>query len=190
MNDDIRRYLEVLDPHKANLPLLLLDIDGVLNAYQYRPAETETKRGDYTDLNEYSIGTDIGRTFRFWTSPTLIAEINDLHNSGKVEIAWLTTWTHQANRHVSPALGLPYLPVFADCGGRLSDYHWKSRAAVDAAQLGRPIIWIDDAEITPHDRATYRTTGTPHLLIAPDAERGLTRTDMEKVRAFIEQHAP
>lgn len=177
-------YPEVLDSAKAHLPLLLLDIDGVLNAWRYRPAETTLPSGGYEDLAEYDVPADNGRTYRFWTSPSLIADVIALHESHTVEIAWLTTWQHQANRHVSPTLGLPTFPVVADQGGRFSDYHWKSRAAVEALQLERPIIWIDDTEIDDESRRSYEESFVPHLLIAPDDEIGLTRADIANIREF------
>lgn len=177
-------YPESLDPGKAHLPLLLLDIDGVINAWRYRPAETNLPITGYEDLTEYDVPADNGRTYRFWTSPSLLADIIALHESNTVEIAWLTTWQHQANDHVSPTLGLPTFPVAADQGGRFSDYHWKSRAAVEALQLQRSIIWIDDTEIDEDSRRTYAESNVPHLLITPNDQVGLTKADIASIREF------
>lgn len=171
-----------------DLPLMLLDVDGVLNAFQYRPAETDQPADAYTDLHEYDVPTDFGRTYRFWTSPTLIAEIAALHATGTVDIAWLTTWENQANTHAARVLGLPTFPVAATRGGRFSDYYWKARAGLEAMQLGRPVIWIDDTEVTPTEIDAYRESDVPHLLIAPDPAVGLTRTHMDDVRQFIATH--
>jgi len=180
---------EAFDPARAHLPLLLLDIDGVINASNRAFFSTE---GDtHSDVVKYTVFADDGRDYLFWASPTLIAELCDLHESGTVEIAWLTTWQYQANRHVAPALGLPHFPVAADNRLRFSDYHWKRRAAVEALQLGRPIIWIDDDEISGDSRAEYRDSGVPHLLLSPDSTLGLTRAHMADIREFLAfQSAP
>ena len=161
----------------------MLDIDCVINASHHaaRPPGPDA----YPDVAEYLVSTDEGRKFIFWTSPTLIRELCDLHESSTVEIAWLTTWQHQAQRHVSPALGLPEFPVAADSRGRFSDYHWKQQAAEEALQLGRPIIWIDDTEITGEAQAAYRKSSVPYLLVSPDSTLGLTRVHMAEVMEFL-----
>ena len=180
---------EVLDPDKAHLPLLLLDIDGVLNAYKHDPKKAPLPAHAYQDLTSYSVSTVGGRAFTFWTSPTLISEINALDASGTVEIAWLTTWQYQANACVSPVLGLPQFPVAADQGGRFSDYYWKPRAASEALTLDRPIIWIDDVENAESVRKEYEESDIPHLLIAPDSRHGLLPGDIAAVKEFIAHHA-
>jgi hypothetical protein len=174
---------EAFDPARAHLPLMLLDIDGVLNAS--RRALFAEDANTYSDVAQYTVPADDGREFIFWTSPTLIAELCDLHESGAVEIAWLTTWQHQAKQHVAPTLGLPEFPVAADSRGRFSDYHWKQRAAEEALQLGRPVIWIDDTEITGEAQAAYRKSSIPYMLVSPDSTLGLTRVHMAEVREFL-----
>ena len=180
---------DVLDPEKAHLPLLLLDIDGVLNAYLYRPAETVLPDGAYTDLTEHSVTTTDGRAFRFWTSPRLIEALNSLHDNAAVEIAWLTTWQYQANACVSPTLGLPRFPVAA-MQDRLSDYYWKPRAATEALHLGRPVIWIDDVEITQREHEAFAKDGGAHLLIKPNAEYGLLESDLKSIEEFLNLLSP
>jgi len=173
------------DPSLADKPLMLLDIDGVLNAYRYRPAESVLPVGGYEDLTEFDVYVDEDRSYRFWTSPTLISELKEIASSGLVEVAWLTTWENRANLKVCPVLGLPVFPVAAGQYGRFSDYYWKPRAAVEAIELGRPIVWVDDVEIRSTEREAFAESGLPHLLIAPDPEFGLTRGDMSSIRDFI-----
>ena len=58
-------------------PLLLLDVDGVLNAMRW-----ELPPGwEQGVFNGYVLSWD----------PTITARLRDLHESGRVEIQWLTT---------------------------------------------------------------------------------------------------
>ena len=170
------------------LPLLLLDIDGVLNAYGFRPGVTCLPDDGYGDLVELDVPSEDEGVFRFWTSPTLIAELIELATSPRIEVAWLTTWQDQANRHAGPVLGLPSFPVAARTAGE-DDGGWKVQAAVEALRLGRPVIWVDDVEITPSARAAFASSGVPHLLIAPDPEVGLTRAHVASLRRFADAYA-
>src|SRR3712207_9363265 len=74
-------------------PILLLDVDGVLNAARVDlPAGWE--RGTF---NGYVLTWD----------PTITARLRELHVSGRVEIQWLTTWTADADRLLAEPMGLP-----------------------------------------------------------------------------------
>lgn len=177
-----------LDPARAHQPLLLLDIDGVVNAYAYRPGTTALPNDAFTDLQEFPVLTDGGQSFRFWVSPMLVASLLVL--AEQVEVAWLTTWQDQANSRVAPALGLPAFPVAArDCAalGRW-DSDWKVQAALEALQLGRPLIWADDTEIGPRARRVFAASGVQHQLIVPHPRVGLTRADLEAMSRFAAAH--
>lgn len=183
------RWLDTsgLDPARAAQPLLLLDIDGVLNAYRYRPGATPMPADAFTDLRRFAVTADHGETFTFWVSPSLIEQVIAL--AQQVEIAWLTTWQDQANHRVAPVLGLPTFPVAArgEDSGRW-DSDWKAGAAVEALSLGRPLIWVDDTEIGPRSRQAFAASGVVHQLIAPDARVGLTRADLEAMTRFAAAH--
>lgn len=180
------RSLDVsgFDPALASRPLLLLDIDGVVNAYRFRPGVSHLPADAYGDLTALDVPSDSEGVFRFWTSPALVAELAALATGGDVEVAWLTTWQDQANVHAGPAVGLPWLPVAAR-SGKVSDSGWKARAACEALQLGRPLIWVDDEEIGPRQRVEFAASGVPHQLIVPDPQVGLTRGDVAAMRRFV-----
>ena len=181
--------LDALDPQRKHLPLLLLDIDGVINATKKRMQVMELPDDVYQDYCEYLVDANDVRTYRFWTSSTVIRVLRELHESGMVEIAWLTTWEHQANEHVGPTLGLPTFPVLATMN-KISDHAWKTNAAIEASQLHRPVIWLDDTEITPRSEEAYAESGVPHLLIRPDYDIGLTKSDIARIMDFIKEHSP
>ena len=87
-------------------------------------------------------------------------------------LVWATTWTSDANRLLSPLLGLPDLP-YVDWPQRLLDRHprqgrngsWKTpylAAWLDKHAPSRPWVWLDD-EPNRYDRAWF----TQHYLTRP-----------------------
>src|SRR3954449_6504612 len=80
-------------PETDDVPILLLDVDGVLNA----------ARLDLPD--GWRRGTYAG--FVMTWDPTVTARLRQLHESGRVEIQWLTTWAEDADRLLAEPLGLP-----------------------------------------------------------------------------------
>lgn len=184
-----------LDPARKHLPLWLLDIDGVLNAFEHPlmqlwrtpgiiPAEEDAPAEAFLDYERHRVPTSGGSSFIFVTSPTLIRNIVRLHESRQVEIGWLTTWQQDAVDEVSPILGLPAFPVVGWSDGGWS---WKTEAAMEALQLNRPIVWTDDDAITSEAEAVYRESPISHLLLAPEATTGLTPTHMTMIETFVRQ---
>src|SRR3954447_9533424 len=80
-------------PPSDDVPILLLDVDGVLNAA-------------WVDLPEgWARGTFNG--FVLTWDPTVTARLRELHDSGRVEIQWLTTWARHADELLAEPMGLP-----------------------------------------------------------------------------------
>src|SRR4029453_9325889 len=77
----------------GDVPILLLDVDGVLNVPRFDLPEG-WKRGMF---NGYIMSWD----------PTVTARLRDLHESGRVEIQWLTTWATNADLLLAEPMGLP-----------------------------------------------------------------------------------
>jgi hypothetical protein len=77
----------------SDVPILLLDVDGVLNA-----ARLDLPKG-------WRRGTFNG--FMLTWNPTVTARLRELHDSGRVEIQWLTTWTTNADQLLAEPMGLP-----------------------------------------------------------------------------------
>lgn len=125
-----------MKPETNSRPLVLLDVDGVIN-----------------DLNRLRRGHDRSDTHTTLTSngfrvvvpdymPVLIqwlCSVADVH--------WCTTWRHRANDEIATHLGIPALPVVDD---GTDDRHvgWKAAAARDLAAAalaeGRRVLWIED----------------------------------------------
>lgn len=140
-------------------PLLLLDVDGVLNPY--------AAPGCPAGYDEFA--------FFPGEEPVRLCEehakwLADL--AGCFELAWATGWGHNANRLLAPFLGLPELPVV-----RFPPIPFQAHEkvpAIDRFTGARPAVWIDDA-LTPEAYAWAGDRTAPTLLIAADPAEGLVR---------------
>jgi len=169
-------------------PLLLLDVDGPLNAfggpYSGRPAPAGYA---LHRLRERSFTDDKGRAWidgglRIWLNPDHGPMLMAL--AGTVELAWCTAWRDDANRYISPMIGLPVLPVvpLPDGWQTLTGHIWK-RPGVEAYAAGRALAWLDD-EFTAagFDWAAQRTAdGVATLPVHVDPLYGLRQEDVREV---------
>lgn len=143
----------------GNRPLVLLDVDGVINDLQFlrghsRPWDTEVFRS-----HEHIIGMPA-------YMPELIGRL-----ANNAEIMWCTTWRELANDDIAHRLGVGRLPVVTD-GTRIRHVDWKPAAAapVAAAALGagRRVFWIEDfAGHVPRDSMP---DGVEYIDTAADGE--------------------
>lgn len=188
---------------------LYLDIDGVLHSthmkYGYERTIVVEERVPtelvHPTLRPGKFGSGSLRrhskpTVRFETrvrvSRTLLADIRDLN----VDVTMLTSWLEHDSvdafwREAAP--DMPYRKLdfpgrdFADPLGEVAA-RWKiDELHVDQARASKPFVWIDDDEVPIHgDEIHARYPLTPHLLIAPVRDIGLTRFHMGQVRDFVE----
>ena len=165
-------------------PVLLLDVDGVLNAALLDLPEG-WRRGTF---NGFLLSWD----------PTVTDRLRGLHEAGRVEIQWLTTWTEKADQLLAEPMGLPRgLRVHAREGfestgfaGRLrgATGWWKLDAARELAwrEPGRRIVWIDDDLADQADDVVEWLAANPHVLVvAPDLFTGLTHEHLDAVEAWL-----
>ncbi|WP_347057356.1 HAD domain-containing protein [Blastococcus sp. HT6-30] len=164
-------------------PVLLLDVDGVLNALR-RDLPEGWRRGTFAG---YVLSWD----------PTVVARLRAWHESGQVELQWLTTWTERADRLLAEPMGLPRglrthsrdaLPT--GFGGRLGGLSgwWKLAAAraVAEAEPGRRIVWIDDdLADQAEDTGEWLAARANVLVVAPDLMAGLTHAELDRVEAWL-----
>ena len=179
-------------------PLLLLDIDGVLNAHG------DTHGGPYAGLpapDGYAMYRRRNGSFtdpdgRPWTDGGLRVWLNPAHGpmllalADRVELAWCTAWREVANAQIAPIIGLPELPVvpLPDGWQTLDDHIWKLPGVKEYA-VTRALAWLDD-EFTPADMewAEKRAVeGMPTLLLRIDPVHGIRQRDMDAVAAWVDQ---
>ncbi|MBN1093311.1 hypothetical protein JKP75_12530 [Blastococcus sp. TML/M2B] len=164
-------------------PVLLLDVDGVLNAVRH-DLPVGWRRGRF---NGYVLSWD----------PSVVARLRALHESGRVELQWLTTWTELADELLAGPLGLPRglrthgrdaLPTgFGGTLGGVAGW-WKLTAAqaVAAAEPGRRIVWIDDDLADQADDASAWISGHGQVLVvAPAYSTGLTHAELDRVERWL-----
>lgn len=169
-------------------PLLLIDVDGPLNPYgarftRHRGYTTHRLRPANWSARQDPGSRALRRGLRVRLHPGDGARLLALPYTP----AWATTWMHEANEMIGPAIGLPEpLPVIewprlfeADRDG----LYWKTRYVVEWAE-GRPFAWIDDM-ITDRD-TTYvaREHGRDALLLRIDPRRGLRPADYATLRGW------
>ena len=168
----------------SDVPILLLDVDGVLNAARLDLPEG-WRRGTF---NEFVLSWD----------PTVTARLGELHESGRVEIQWLTTWTGNADKLLAEPMGLPRgLRVHPRPGVESTSFAgewrgvsgwWKLAAAMDVAQEepGRRIVWIDDDLAEQADDVVEWLGANPHVLVvAPNLFTGLTHEHLDDIEAWL-----
>jgi hypothetical protein len=149
-------------------PLLLLDVDGVLNPLAARPPPGFTA----LQIDGYEVA--ISARHRMWLQELVLS----------FELVWATTWEGAANESVGPLLGLPELPVVTFEGERIGET-WKL-GAVRAFVGDRPLVWIDDELFADaRDWADHRPA--PTLLIRPASSVGMTAAHFNQVCQFRDE---
>lgn len=166
----------------AHRPLLLLDVDGVLNAFP-----TGAGRWDYTDcvIDGYPI--------HFHQElPQMVAELRR-----HFDIVWFTLWNRNAAPLIGPHVGLtdaPFLPTSWERGAAILQEQGvspeevrlfmfaKSPLLPGSVDPSRPWVWIDDAH-SDWDWAYLKSQGFDpdrFRLIRTVAEAGLTWTEVQQ----------
>jgi len=139
-------------------PVLLVDVDGVLNPW--------LADGCPPGFDEYDFFGDS----RVLLSPghgELLLSLAEAY-----ELVWATAWEHRANQLICPVLDLPELPVIEfPLSGR--DVYFRKLPSVIEAVGDRPCAWIDD-EHRPDHYSWAEDRGVPTLIIDIDPAEGLT----------------
>jgi hypothetical protein len=194
-----------VDTQVLQVPLILLDIDGVINMGEPRRSRwPQLKTKNVVDKRN-------GRSYRFDYAVGVVDQLNQWADSGLAEIRWLTTWDESARSCVAPALGLRNFALARDPAEHLTKYDaarrtaeqtftsneeaLKSPAVADtkneASGRTRPIIWIDDMLRTLFcrpggtDDINYWRHRQQTLLLEPDRRDGLTPSQMDCIESFL-----
>ncbi|WP_372350112.1 hypothetical protein [Streptomyces sp. KL116D] len=169
-------------------PLLLLDVDGPLNPYAARFPRLHGYHAHRLSPSTWLARQEPGsRSRRRGLRVVLHPGHGALLRALPYELAWATTWMHEANEMIGPAIGLAgELPViewpelFAHDPDGL---YWKTRTLVEWA-AGRPFAWVDDM-VTERDVAYVRAHhDAPALLLTIHPRRGLRADDFARLREW------
>jgi hypothetical protein len=150
-------------------PLLLVDVDGVLNPY----AAFEPLPGyeAHEFLGEGFAEVLLAREHGAWL--TSLADV--------YELVWATSWMHLANWLICPVLGLPELPVIEF--PRSGDDAYVKLPSVIRSVGDRACAWIDDVH-HPEHFAWAEKREAPTLLLHIDPSRGLQRDHVDRLREW------
>jgi hypothetical protein len=167
-------------------PLLLIDVDGVLNVINRSQSQKtyEIFRAGATEKMSQGFTVRFRRELSGW-----LAELGE-----HFHLVWCTTWDHMANTELTQHLGLPHLPVIPtfEASNNQGCYpglppliHWKTPAVIQYVGE-RPFAWIDD-DFSPVDqdwarRRTLDIAPTNNFPIRPS--QGLQRFQVNRLIAW------
>jgi hypothetical protein len=148
-------------------PLLLIDVDGVLNPFAAR----ETREG-----------------FTLYQLAGFPVRLNPAHGAAlralidRFDLVWATTWEDKANALIGPRVGLPSLPVI-----HFDLRHHDGAKWPDVARFvgDRPVCWLEDdpgrGEISWAQR---RNNLIPTRIIKVSPYSGLMPSDLAVAERF------
>jgi hypothetical protein len=157
-------------------PLVLLDVDGVLN-----PTGRVTP-----DFRRYQCTVD-GYDYTVHLNPRHGSRLMELALRTGAELAWATTWEEHANEWIAPRLGLPALPVVALGRDRDSEHGEMFKTRYVAEYVGRrPFVWFDDQVYQEDDAYLRAYQGLDDfLLVHVPPARGLTSEHLARAREWL-----
>lgn len=167
-------------------PLLLMDVDGPLNPFDAPWFGTNVPLPGY---RFHDLVPSDGKQYRVALSQEHAEALTDL--AEEFDLVWATTWRHDANRLISPILGLsedlPVIPLIRPRGVDNKGRSWKVQQIVDWVGPGLPFVWFDD-EINRKTRSWLRAADWlgPLLALRVPATRGLVREDFNEIWNFAE----
>jgi len=161
------------------LPLLLVDIDGVISLFAF-------ELGTQPEGSFHSID-GIPHFLSSSAAEHLLAV------APMFELAWASGWEEKANEYLPHLLGLPALPHLSferpGQATRRTSAHWKLEAIDAYAGRKRPLAWIDDAfNDACHEWA--RARAAPTLLVQTTPASGFTRLEVKILERWAETLAP
>jgi hypothetical protein len=176
--------------------MLLLDVDGVLNAFGAwtRIDERLPLRGDNVRAPEGFRSQRVDG-YHLLLNPEHASWVSEL--AQRFDMVWATMWQDRAPSVLAPAVGFGADWPFIDFT-RFQSHRTTQRTGLGVggykfpgvvATVGeRPMVWIDDdLEPAIYEWAAERdSSGVPTLLVQPFPDEGWTRAELDAVLAFAD----
>lgn len=165
-------------------PLLLVDVDGPLNPYRGKPS----RRPEGYLTHRLTPKNWIGKPLRLWLNPEHGPMLTKFAAANNMELAWATTWEHEANTLIGPRIGLTEnWPVIEFAGDLRVLTLWKFAAVRDYA-VGRELVWFDD-DFNSYKQAKENflqaRAGMRTCLHHVSPAVGLTQKDLDEVANWL-----
>jgi HAD domain in Swiss Army Knife RNA repair proteins len=165
-------------------PLLLVDVDGVLNPLGRVSG----------DFRSHDCVVD-GVLYKVRLNPLHGAALLAVAKETGAALTWATTWEDDANTWIGPEIGLSPLPVVPmpppagrTAGGEYGEMFKTPHVARYAE--GRPFVWFDDDVWTQdEDYLRDHPDVDDFLLIRVDARRGLGNADIARAHVWLTETA-
>ncbi len=175
------------------MPIMLLDVDGVLNAPLPEEGGWRTEDTHFGQVVSSLTGASRAMTW----SQALIDRLNKMVNEGVAEIRWLSSWCSPGDsENLEQLFGLPHLqrarptPEHFDIStGSVTRYkHSAVMSMLNSGELeNRRLIWVDDRAIpwegSLHRRLCNRNPGDT-LIVEPDSAAGISVRQMQRIEGF------
>jgi hypothetical protein len=154
-------------PANREVPLLLVDVDGVISLYGFELDTCPPVAFTAVDGIQHFLSRTAGEHLR---------QLADAY-----ELVWCTGWEEKANEYLPHALQLPGPLPFLTFDGvpGMGPRHWKLEAIERHAGPHRPLAWIDD----DHEgcQAWAQERPGPTLLVTSDPAVGITEAHVEQL---------
>lgn len=163
--------------------IIYLDVDGVLNAVSKKSPSLSSTGWDVWETRPVN-GWPI-----LW-APELIDALNELAARDDVTFKWLTTWTHDAAKVLSPAIGIngqEWEVLDGEQHGWRGPDWWKLQAIQKDVLESMPdqFIWIDDDISAEHSAIEWVAGRDNGYAISPFTIHGLTREHVDEIKALV-----
>ena len=159
------------------MPILFVDVDGVISLFGFAPTPSELPgRFHWIDGVAHCIPDDAGER---------LARLAD-----RFELVWATGWEEKANEYLPFILGLEgELPSLMFQGQAVfGSSHWKLDAINEYAR-DRAAAWIDD-NIDDECRAWAEARSAPTLLVQTNSPTGMTDEHVDELLTWADRVSP
>ena len=161
----------------TDLPVLLLDVDGVVNVFE-------------PSRDGLLVHTKVSR-FPIRYTPALIHRLHPLYRSSAVEFRWATTWCFYESElaALEDLIGITAPRAFTDRPDHLTWGDMKADAALAVLAEDRRLIWADDEEAAAarllFPEIAHAERDGRALLLTPASRVGLQPEDLDAIDAFL-----
>lgn len=173
----------MLESNMNTLPLIALDVDGVvspISGHSHFPEPALL----FWDVEDFCQAQSPG-SFGLYSAKPVLEFLREIHEEGRANIKWHTSWRENAPKILGPDLNLPDWPVFEDNGAwKNSSGWWKLDPISALVKSGEKVIWVDDDinDAVVSGEISTSLIESPGLhIISPDVHVGLTKADLESI---------